>query len=162
MMHDTKIVSAKTKKVKNMDETYSPWREARRILPIFVAFYLAIVAITLFMFPDLVFAQPRGVTWSHDGENLAGFKIYEHLGDSVGEPLIIPGADRRADIDVPDDGNCHTYMITAYNGDPETGPESGYSNTLAICPKKVLPEVENPPSKVLGFRIEGTIEVVGN
>lgn len=116
-----------------------------------------LILLLLGLSASVAFAGPRGVVWTHDGAD--GFKIYKHLGDSAEEVMLIDGESRRADLDVPDDDKCHTYMITAYNGDAETGPESAYSAPLSICPEKVLPEVEAAPGAVIYFTLSGTAEV---
>lgn len=113
-----------------------------------------IVGIVLLCSVSIGFAETRGVTWTHDGENLTGFKIYEHLGNSANVVMTIDKTDRRADLEVQDDGVCHIYMITAYNGNVDGSFESPYSNILAICPS--LPNIVND------FKFEGSIEVIEN
>lgn len=107
--------------------------------------------------PAALQARPVGVQWNHEGAD--GFKIYEHVGDGIDFVMLVDGELRTTEIQVPDDGEYHTYMITAYNGSPETGPESGYSDPLTIDPEKVLPEVPEPPGKVYTFTIAGSVSV---
>lgn len=143
---------------KNESQLRMDKAQARRDFMVLLGIVLLTVAVMVIMTIPAI-AAPRGVVWSHGGDNLAGFKIYEHLGTSAEVVMLVDGQERRADLEVPDDDKCHTYMMTAYNGDAETGPESGYSNPLAICPEKVLPEVETAPSTVIRFQISGTAEM---
>jgi hypothetical protein len=98
---------------------------------------LTILALLLFAIPS--FAAELKFAWEYTPEeqaNVEGFKLYR---DGVTEEAVIPADARTVTIPRQTDKQSHSYHLTAFNAEEESGPSG---TAIDVYSTKKLMRVE--------------------
>jgi len=112
-------------------------------------YFLFLVTIIL-CFVNKAQAEQLNFQWTPNSDSTQGYYLYETNGSDRELLLTLDNQNTStAQLEQVDDGNCHTYFLTAYNENLESEP----SDTATWCPDSEIPGVVVRPGKPATFMI---------